>query len=237
MTTSGNTIYQRTRDQLITAALRKVTFAKGQVPDSEDIANASEALNNLVEEFHNVHGMPLWKRTEYTLPLVGNQRDYSIGVGKPNNTPYPVHLHQAILHNTASESEIDVTIMSRYDFNLLPQTTANTGVPVNISYQPYINYGVVSVWPTPSTQAATDNTLILVYRAPAEYFDTATDTPDFPQGWSNALTYGLALLLADEYGMPIQDKQWLETQAMKHLDSATMSGGEDASLFFYPDRR
>ena len=234
MATSGNTIYQKTRDEIINGALRKLWQAKGQVADATDTADAAEALNGLVAEFQTL-GMQLWARNEYTVTLVQDQQDYTIGVGQAVNTPYPLHLLQAILRDTTSGSDIDMQIMSKYDFNMLP--TLSSGQPVNVSYQPKINVGTLSVWPTPDASAVSDKQLVLVYQRPLEYFDAAGDTPDFPQAWANALIYNLALLLADEYGVPLQDKQWLEKQADKHLERALDWGYEDGSIYFQPERR
>lgn len=232
MTTSGQTILELSRDDIISAALRKAqVLAKGQTPDAEDLTNASQALNNLVAEFRTL-GMPLWARRQQNLTLVAGTSSYTIGVGQSTNTPYPLKLHQVILRDNTSESQIDVDILSVYDFNLLPQQTAGTGEPVNVTYQPFVNSGVLRVWPTPDTVTAATKTLILVYTRPFEYFTAGTDTPDFPEEWKNALIYNLALLLADEYGTPLNDKSWLEKQAQKHLTTALDAGTEDGSLFF-----
>jgi hypothetical protein len=236
MATSGNTIFLVNRSQIIESALRKILFTKGQTPDATDTAEAALALNAIVAEFQTL-GMQLWSRVELPIQLVSGQRDYTIGVGKAINAPYPTTLLQAILRDNASNSQIDMQILSRYDFNLLPLTTLPTGQPVNVTYQPFINYGVLSVWPTPDQTIATSKTMIITYQRPLEVFDSATDTPDFPQEWANALIYSLALSLADEYGVPVQDKQWLEKQADKHLTMALQGSGEDASLFFQPAKR
>lgn len=234
MATSGNTINQKTRDQIINGALRKLWQAKGQVADATDTADAAEALNGLVAEYQTL-GMQLWARAEYTITLVADQRDYTLGVGQTINTPFPLHLLQAVLRDVNSGSDIDMTIMSRFDFNLLPTySTGNGGQPVNVSYQPKINIGVLSVWPTPDATAAANKEVVITYQRPLEYFDATANTPDFPQEWANALIYGLALLLSDEYGVPVQDKQWLEKQAEKHLSMAVAGGYEDASIFFQP---
>lgn len=234
MTTSGNTIYELSRDQIIEAALRKLSvLAKGSDPDVEDLANALVALNGLIAAYQT-DGMQLWKRTELEIELATDQRDYTIGIGQTIDEPFPVKMLQAEL--VSSTSSIDMQILSRMDFNLLPPGTS--GQPVNITYQPFINYGVVSVWPTPSSTVASTHDLVITYQAPLEYFGaTTTHTPDFPQQWANALIYGLAVLLSDEYGIPVQDKQWLEKQSDKYYLKALDSAYEDASMYFQPTTR
>lgn len=235
MATSGSTTWQLTRNQIIEAAMRKIqALAKGQTPDAEDYANATIALNGLTAQYQTL-GMPLWKRTEYALTLVSGQSSYTIGISQSINTVFPLKMNQAILRDTSSGAQIDVQILSVYDFNLLPQNSQGTGEPVNITYQPFINYGVVKVWPTPDATTAANKTLALVYQAPVEDFINSTDTPDFPKEWHNALIYGLAVLIAPEFGIPIQDRQILSKEWKEHLDVAVDYGTEDASMFFQPN--
>lgn len=238
MTTSGNTIFQLNTFQIIEAAMRKLqVIAKGAEPDEEDVTNATIALNGLVAAYQT-DGMQLWKRTELEVELVADQRDYTIGVGQTIDEPFPVKMLQANLVSDSNQTSIDIQILSRFDFNLLPPTASGSGgQPVNISYQPFVNYGVVSVWPTPSTAVALDRTLVLTYQSPLEYSDLNTNTVDFPQQWTNALIYGLAVLLADEFGVPIQDKQWLEKQADKYYLKALDGAYEDTSMFFQATTR
>jgi hypothetical protein len=233
MATSGLTISQLDRNTIIDAALRKIeAIAAGQTPSSEDYTNATEALNSIVFAFQTL-GMPLWARREYSLTLVNGTSTYTIGTGQTTNTPFPQKLHQVIRVDSSSDSQIDVQIMSVYDWNQLPQDSS--GSPVNVTYQPFVNYGVLKVWPAPDSNAATNQTLKLVYQRPLEYFNASTDTPDFPQEWQMALIYALAVALAPEWGVPEQRQQALERQANKYLDMVLGFGQEEASLFLQPN--
>lgn len=229
MATSGVTLLEMTRDSIVNAALRKIgVVGEGVVANAEQLTTGSESLNTLVQEFATL-GMPLWKRTELDIPMVVNQRDYTVGVGQTINTAFPLKLTQATLAYTGAGTQQDVEIKASQDFNLLP--TTSTGTPVSLKYQPFINYGVVSVWPLPSSASYT---LTITYQKPYDVFTAAGDTPDFPQEWQNALIYNLALLLSDDYGLPLPDKQWLEKQATKHLSQALDAGTEEGSVFIQP---
>ncbi len=131
-------------------------------------------------------------------------------------------------------SKINMNVMSFTDFAMLP---AATGVPVNMTYRPDINQGTISVWPTPDTSVPTGTKIQLIYQAPFEYFINGVDTPDFPEEWNNALIYTLALTLSDEVGKSMQDRQWIEKQADKHLNTALSGGTEEASMFIQRDWR
>lgn len=72
---------------------------------------------------------------------------------------------------------------------------------------------------------------------PYEDFDTATDEPDFPQEWYEALKYGLATRLAGEYGITTEDRNALRAEAQKIKDEALGFGTEEGSIWFTADNR
>lgn len=225
MATSGVTTTQLTRDSIIAAAMRKCqALAKGQSPDAEDLLNGNEALNNLVAEFMTM-GMPLWAKATYAVPLVADQNEYVL------TTPFPLRIIQAWI--TTGSSRQDLMPTADYDMNMMPEDSS--GVPNQYSYQPKINTGTLTLWPTPDATTVADYTLSIRYFAPFDTFVNATDTPYFPREWNNALTYGLAALIADEYGVPLNDKGMLEKQAQKHLEIALDAGDEPTSFYIQPD--
>lgn len=231
MSTSGITIQELTRNDIITRALRKVNvIAEGETPNATQLSEGAEALGPLVQEMATL-GMPLWKRVDYQLSLQSGVSRYTFGVGQTTNVPFPLKILEATLEQGNSGSQIDVDIKPSYDFNLLP--TNSSGTVVCMKYQPLINSGIVDVWPTPNTN---DQVLTLTYTEPFDVFSSGTDTADFPQEWQNALIYQLALILADDYALPLPDKQWLEKQADKRLASALINGTEEGSIKFYPSR-
>lgn len=231
MATSGTTILQLSRDSIINAALRKIgVVGEGVVANSEQLATGAEALNTLVLEMATL-GMPLWKRTELNISMMTGQNTYTIGVGKTISQPFPLKISEATFEYTGTATQQPVEIKASYDFNMLPSDSR--GIVVAMKYQPYINYGVVTVWPTPSSA---NGVLTLTYQAPYDVFTGSANTPDFPQEWQNAIIYNLALLLSDEYGIPLPDKQWIEKQATKHLSQALDFGTEEASITMFPER-
>lgn len=226
---SGISSYSLTKDVLITAALRKLgVLAEGVSPSTQNLSDASVALNSLIATFKTL-GMSLWERKEYAFtPTTGS---YTMGNGYTLNTPYAVKLLQAI-RTDSSGSKIDMEIEARSSFNVLPNNS--TGTPIKVNYQPFINYGIVSFWPIPdSTNTAT---ITLVYQRPFDYMTSTSDSFDFPEEWYLALTYKLAVLLAPEWSIPLQDRQMLMKEADIYLQMALDGGQEDGSLFIMPSR-
>lgn len=233
MATSGNTIKLLTRDDIINAALRKlVVISEGTTASTAQITNGAEALNIIVSEFRTF-GMQVWARSDMNITLVNGQGTYTIGVGQAVNTPYPTFIYSVLLEQPPYDTQIEVMPRAKTDFNLLP--FGSTGVPVSYTYQPQVNMGLLSVWPTPDASVPVGTRLFITYQRPIEVFDAAADNPDFPQEWGNALIYTLALTLADEYGQPEAKKAWLEKQADRHLATALSNTNEQGSVFFQKD--
>lgn len=233
MSTSGNTIALLTRDDIITDALgHLVVLGEGQSPNAAQITKGSRLLNNIVSEFRAL-GMQAWARTSFNVPLVVGQSTYTIGVGQTTNTPYPTYIYDIELQMPTG-NKFSMTSMAVVDFNMLPLNS--TGTPVNYNYQPKVNQGVLQVWPTPDASVPTGTLMNLTYQRPIEVFDAAGNDMDFPQEWGNALTFTLALVWADTYGIPEAKKGWLEKQADKHLATALGIANEQGSVFFQPYR-
>lgn len=229
MTTSSSYSYQLTRDELITASLRKLSvLAEGQTPSTQNLNDGAMALNSAIAMLRS-KGLPLWARSEYTFTPTTNV--YNIGVGMTLNAPFPVKLLQAV-RNT-SNAKIPLELTARQDFNILP--VSSSGSPLKLNYQPFINYGVISLWPIPDS--TNTDSISITYQRPFQYFTSSTETLDFPEEWYNAIVYTTAVLLAPEWSIPLQDRQKLESEADKYTRMAEEVGGEDASFYLQPERR
>jgi hypothetical protein len=234
MATSGITINQLSRDQYIASAMRKLNvLAKGQTPDAEDLENGTIAFNALIAEFRAL-GMPLWARATYSFSPTLNDVSYNIGVGQTLNTPYPINMLQAYRLDSGQTTHIPMEIVPDYNFNTFPSSSG--GMPIQLTYQPKVNMGVIKLWPTPDASALL-STITIIYQRPTEYVISASDTLDVPEEWTNALIYQLAVRLASEWGISLPDRQMLKKEADDILDLVLENGTEQASLFLQVDSR
>jgi len=234
MTTSTTTIWSMSRDSLISKALSKLgVVGEGETASATQIADCVDDLNGILAEFQSL-GMPLWKRTELAVPIVTGQKEYTIGEGKTINVPFPFKLSQANLGLAGSATRLNMVVLAHYDYNNLPVTTS--GTPIQITYQPFIDYGVLSVWPTPDASVPAGSFIYITYQQPLYKFTNGTETLDCPQEWYNAVIYQLTHVKSDDYGLPLEDRRWFEKQAEKRLAGALSAGTEDGSINFYPDR-
>lgn len=234
MATSGITTNQLSRNQFIEASLRKLgVLAEGQTPSVESYDNGTIAFNGLIGQFRAL-GMPLWARSEYSFSPTLNTASYNIGSGQTLNTPYPIKMLQAYRTDSGNTTHVPMEIVADYNYNMFPASSG--GSPIQLTYQPKVNMGVIKLWPTPDATAIT-STITIIYQRPTEYMGGLNDTLDMPEEWVNTVIYHLAVLLAPEWGIPLPDRQLLRKEADDLLKLVLENGTEDASMFFQVDRR
>jgi hypothetical protein len=234
MSTSGVSTYNITRDGLIAGALRLIgAVAQGETPTATQVTEAAEALNLMVKAWE-ADGMPLWGLTEYALTLTANVGVYTIGLGQTINIPKPLRVIQA--WNTTGNIDTPMRILTKQEYNILGNKQS-PGTPIQCYYDPRLSSGDLHLFPIPDTTAASNYTVTFIYQRPFEDFVASTDNPDFPQEWLEALKYGLAVRLAPEYGLPIEQRQALRAEAKEIKDVALGMGTEEGSLYFQRDFR
>jgi hypothetical protein len=234
LATSNSSNFTVTRNELVHGALRILgVVGEGQTPTSQQYSDAAEALNYLVKAWEN-QGVPLWCIKSQDITLVANQTDYNLGLGQSINIAKPLKIYQAYRHTT-SNVDIPMTILSQQQYNILGNK-ATTGAPIQLYYNPQRDYGVLSLFPTPSS-ADTSDVVRIFYQRPIDDFDASTDNPDVPQEMLRALKYSLAAELAFEYGISASDRESLENKAARLQAEAFAFNTEDSSYFFQADRR
>lgn len=240
MSTSGSANWTMTRDSIINAAFRKIgVLVDGATMTTTQQSAAQEALNNIIFSLY-AQGMPLWAiSTTYFTPIQG-QNTYPIGLGAGIgnlNTTAPLKVLQAWnldVSNPSSTYRIPMNIYTQFNYNLL-NAPNNQGYPIHFWYQPGNQQGTISIWPAPDAYSAQYRQIWFTYQRPFNQFNTATDTPDFPQVWLEPLIYSLAHRLAPEYGLPLSEVDKLNETANALITNALSFGTEEGSLLLQPD--
>ena len=236
MTTSNSTDFSVSRDDIIKRALRLLgVLAQGETPSTDQVTEAALALNGLVKAWQ-ADGMPLWAIKSYNVPLTATVASYRIGIGQAIPTPKPLKIVQAYNHNISSSVDVPMRILTRQEYNMLGNKTSS-GNPIQVFYDPQNSYGDLYVFPVPTATEAASNVITIHYQRPFEDFDASTDTPDFPQEWYDAITYGLATRLAPEYGIPSTDRRTLWQEMLTIKQDALNFGLEEGSLYFGREMR
>lgn len=130
-------------------------------------------------------------------------------------------------YNSASQIDTPINLISRLDFEDLPNKL-NTGLVNQCFYDPQLGNGVFWLW-----QAPTDASYVVKFTFMRELqdFNTASDMPDFPKEWTNALVWNLANEMTTEYGTPDPRASRIKDMAGYWLDVASGFDREPESIF------
>jgi len=242
MPTSGSYNYTTTRDGIITRALRIVgAIGQGETPSATAITEAAEALNDLVKEWES-DGMSLWCVRQYSFTPTAEKSVYTIGVGQvaPEiNAIAPNKVLQAWARETTAVSDTPILIITRHEYNMLGAKTT-PGNSTQLWYDPPGEAtsaemtGALTFYPVPTTDTEINYTFFFTGVRPYADFDSASDIPDFPRYWYNAVKWGLADQLSYEYGVGLDERSRIERKADKHKEIALSYGTEEGHLLIQP---
>jgi hypothetical protein len=236
MATSGSTNFPSTGTLIINGALRLVgALSQGDTPTSSQTSEALDALNMLTKALA-AKGLSLWTTRETDVAPLLATGTYTIGIGLATDTAKPLKVTQAYLHNSTTNIDIPLRVVTRDEFTRLGKKTSS-GSPIQVWYEPLRDSGVLHVYPTPDSYTVANCTLRIVNQKTFEDFDAVGDAPDFPQEWFEALKYGLAARLAGEYGLDLPSRSFLKKEAESALEDALAFDQEEGSIYFQGDRR
>jgi hypothetical protein len=238
--------YSVTRDQIIIAALRKCGVVEpgdtSATIDANIIANTAVILNVMLKQWMT-DGIKLWTYTEYVLPLVVSKTSYVIGPSGPDLTAdKPLRLIQGnaltFARNISVSPYIDtpMQILSRQEYLSLG-SKFSLGMTNSVYLDVQTTTSTLYVYQTPDTPTSTNYELHFTAQRPIYDITEATDTPDFPNEWMNALIWGLADQLAIENDVPLNHRQEIMARATMYKEKIEGWDTEAASTYFAPDYR
>lgn len=104
----------------------------------------------------------------------------------------------------------------------------SSGTVLNYNYVPTLENGTFSVWPKPS---ATDFYVKIIYEQAFEVMDDSKDMPDISPEWIEPLKWELAYRLSPNYGLDLQEREWLKAQAKDTLAEAQRFDSEEGGFY------
>jgi len=130
--------------------------------------------------------------------------------------------------DNGDEYTLDPLVLDEYE--AMPDKDQE-GDPSSYLYESSLPDGTLFIDAAPTDS---DDRIEMVFLRPIEDFDSATDTPDYPQQWFRPLKFQLVLDVADRYRIEV-------TQNMKNnrdeaLQIAQNWDPEDVVEYFEPDR-
>lgn len=238
MAVSGIYTYSINRDTLLQSVFRTLGVFNNDAPaPPTDVQNAAEALNLMLKAWM-ADGRPLWCMADITIPLILGQGGpgvpYVLGQGGIFATYKPLRIQYARLHYGATNNDVQLTELSRSEYNLLGSKTSS-GVPNSFYFDPQTNYANLQVYVTPDAYNATNNTIILTVQRPIQDMTSALTDFDMPIECLNAVKWCLCDELAMEYDIPDTKTAVISAKAKRYFSALWDFSVEEASTSFQPD--
>lgn len=213
-----------TRNQLITRAFQKIgALDVYDVLSSEMLSQGLDALNLMVAEWQNDHVF-LWREQELTIDPWAASAATEVYPG--SGDPLILALSSAQWWNGIDWEPLELIRWGDY----LAITDRDTeGVPEKITHNHYD--GKPYLYPEPKIAGK----VRAVVTTKLKDFDLAAGTADFTARWGQAIVYGLAGRLCDDYGLPLGERQSLKNDAQGLFTSAKrMNRDRSDELFVRP---
>lgn len=206
-----------TNRDICTAALRKIgVAAQGEVLSAQMLDDALDNLGRMLRAWQNKR-FNLWTYQTVTVPLTA-AAGYII-------TPHPFEVHSArIVRNGTA---MPMHQMTREEYESLP-VKASTGFPTTFYVDRQLGETTVMVWPL--LAAALGEAMELTVTRVIET-GGANDDVDIPGEFEDAVVYGLAARLADDYEVPADR---VMARAADELDQA-LAFDREGSVWFCGD--
>ena len=150
---------------------------------------------------------------------------YTTKAGRPQKIVYAYRRDK-------NDIDSEVSIIGEAEY-MRQSNKDSAGPPVEIWYQPTLTTGTLYVWPVDG--GANWDKLMLSCQFMPDDFDAASDNPQFPIEWGQALIYGLADKLAPEYGLPLPERRALKMEAEFELEEALAYDTENSSVILTLD--
>ena len=147
---------------------------------------------------------------------------YTTASGRPQEIVYAYRRDKNGIDN-------EVNIIGEKEYKR-QSNKASTGPPVEVYYQPTLSSGTLYVWPVDG--GADWDKLVLSCNFLPDDFDAASDNPEFPIEWANALVWGLAAELGSEYGLDEREQAKLWRISEFKLNELLDYDVENASVIF-----
>lgn len=209
---TNNYDFQLTRNEIIETAFSKIgVLATGEVLAGEQLTQGAKALDLIVKELQNEH-IFLWTEDFVTYPVTANQNYIELNPEKPIE-----FIREGYWKRQSTNYELQVTQLSKdvwYKEDSLYYKPDKTGEPDYFYFDTVQN----KIFFTPIPNEDSFFSCVVVTRA--KDWEVSSDKGEFPARWQLALIYLLAAMLADDYKIPLQERQLLASTARDYVDRA-----------------
>lgn len=183
-----------TARKLLTRALRKgKIITKHETPTAEELNDALEDLNSLLELWSNDDAM-IYARVEESFQLFGGVGEYTIGPGANFDTARPLFIAAAFVRDAGTDYEL--TVISQEAFAAIANKN-ETGLPASLVYSNEFPIGKITLSRIPETAY----TLHILSEKELTSISSLDTELSFPPGWEAALLDNMIVRQVSEYGL------------------------------------
>lgn len=212
---------------LITRSLRKSgVITKSETPDADEISDALEECNSMLGSW-SIEKLLCISRTRESFPSTG-AHSYTIGSGGDFNTTRPVKIISAFAR-LGTNDDYPMTEITDKNYSLI-QNKDTIGAPDFFNYDNGYPLGTLTMYPKPSASYT-----IHIYSEKAiAGFVSLSQVVSLPEGWEDAIVYGLAVRLAPEYGQPVSNE--LAALAIGSKSAIKRAINRNRPLAYFPQK-
>lgn len=161
------------------------------------------------------------------------------GAASSGNTVYtyrnrltkPLKITNPRVREGTDTTDVPVNLLGREEYFLI-NNKANEGSVTSVYYSPQLDYGLFYVWQTPDN---VQDRVKVTYKRIIEDLDAATDTPDLPQEWLEAIIYNGAAHSLTFFNKKLSDYQDLVLMAKQSLEEMRIFDTEESSISIVPN--
>lgn len=205
--------FSLTRSEILQQAFRKVgILGDGQTLTGEQSLQGVTALNMLVKQWQT-KDIFLWQIVEQTTTFAVDEKSKLI-----DNSIIGIDKAWYV----DGDNDVPVRIVSYRDYQEIinKETQANTPYVCALGFDQYAP--TLYIWPEASGSISFKWLGVLRLQD----MDTAGGGADIPQRFELALVYGLACILADDYGILVKERQFLRNEYDRYFFEAQKSDYE-----------
>lgn len=195
---------KRTVRQLIQKALQKLgIYASGETIPADDMNDGLVSFQDMIAEWAG-DGMLIPALIQDSFPLVNDKVVYTIGEDAADvDTPRPDQIITAFVR----EGNIDypVRIIGETAYAAFSDKFNGGSRPEYLWYNPTAPNGTISIYRAPSGNYSMFITSLKAFPDNAKITDDAFLDLGIPRTFNNPLIYGLAVELAPEYGIGVNE--------------------------------
>lgn len=186
-----------TARDLIKGALKLIgVVAEGEAPSAGQQTDGLAVFNDMLDAW-SIEDLIVYFKTTEDFSLIPGQADYGMGPTGDFNTTRPLGIDGVSIIDGTAEFQVEKRTLDQW--MCIQNKTVQSTLPTKFYFNETFPLATISLWPVPS-----ETKTIRVYSWKALTGLAAVgDTVSFPPGYAQALKYNLAVLLAPEYGRPI----------------------------------